>query len=89
MQGIDQSAAHQLASFVQRIEKLQEDIDALNADKSEIFKEAKHQGFDVKAMRAVIKRRRQDPAELSEQEALIETYANAVDQAPPISARDT
>ena len=51
-------AADQLRSFVERIERLQDEIDGLNADKSDVFKEAKGSGCDVAAIREVISVRR-------------------------------
>lgn len=63
-----------LRAYVERIERVQEDIDALNNDKSEIYQEAKANGFDPRTMRVLISERRQDPAEREEQEAMLELY---------------
>lgn len=70
-----------LRSFIQRIERLDEEIAGLNADKSDIYKEAKAQGFDAKAMRKVVQRRRavaKSRADVQEQDALISLYLDAV-----------
>jgi uncharacterized protein (UPF0335 family) len=64
----------QLKSVVERIERLEEEKKALADDIKEIYSEAKGNGFDIKIMRAVIRRRKQDAAELEEFEALLETY---------------
>jgi len=64
----------QLRAIVERIERIEADIAEMNSDKSDIFKEAKANGFDVKALKAVIAYRRKDPAERSEQEALFDLY---------------
>lgn len=74
-------AGEHLRSFVQRIERLQDEIDGLNADKSDIYKEAKSVGLDVKAMREVIKRRRamsKNKAAVQELDALVQLYFDAV-----------
>jgi uncharacterized protein (UPF0335 family) len=71
-------AAAQLKSFVERIERLDKDIKAFNDDKSEVYKEAKGYGYDVKIIRKVIAIRRQSTHDRSEQEALIDLYLNAV-----------
>lgn len=72
------AANDQLRSFVERIERIEEEIKASNDDKRDIYAEAKSNGFDVKALKAVIARRRKEPGELSEFEALVETYEAAL-----------
>jgi uncharacterized protein (UPF0335 family) len=67
-----------LQSIVKRIERLNEEKDALAADIKEVYAEAKSDGFDVKTLRAVIRIRRQDAAERQEQEALLEFYMQAL-----------
>ncbi len=71
-------AGDQLRSFIERAERLNEEAKALNADKSELFKEARSAGFDVKAMKAVIRRRATDSANLQEHDALIYLYERAL-----------
>lgn len=74
-------AADRLRAFVQRIERLEEEKAALAADVREIFAEAKGDGFDVKVLRQVIKRRKQDKAEQQEMDALLELYMSALGEA--------
>lgn len=76
--GVDPQTAAKLKSFVERIERLEEEIKELNADKSEVYKEAKGNGFDVKIIRKVVAIRRQETAERVEQEALIDLYLSAI-----------
>jgi uncharacterized protein (UPF0335 family) len=64
----------QLRSIVERVERLETDIAEMNADKSDVFKEAKGNGFDVKILKRVIAARRKDPAKLAEEEQLFELY---------------
>lgn len=72
----------QLRSVIERIEKLEEEIRDLNADKSDVFKEAKANGFDVAALRKIIAIRRQDPDKRAELDAVVETYMAALGMLP-------
>jgi uncharacterized protein (UPF0335 family)/ribosome modulation factor len=66
-----------LRSYVDRIRRLNEEIADLNADKREVFAEAKADGFDKKAMQTLIKRLDADQQELFEHDQLVQTYENA------------
>lgn len=68
------SAKAPLKAFVERIERLEEDKKTVAVDISEVYKEAKGDGFDVKAIRAIIRMRKQDTTARHEQEAIIEVY---------------
>jgi uncharacterized protein (UPF0335 family) len=74
-----------LKSFVDRIERLNEEIKGLNGDKSDLYAEAKNAGFDPKALKVVIGRRAKDPGELSELETLVATYEAAL--GTPVATR--
>jgi uncharacterized protein (UPF0335 family) len=79
----DEAAAHRFAkdhlkAFVERIERMEEEIKALNDDKRDIYAEAKANGFDVKALKTVVQLRRLDVEERKEQEAILETYLQAL-----------
>lgn len=69
----------QLKSVVERIEKLNEDLAGIKADIKEIYKEAKDDGFDVKALKDIIKMRKKDKDELAEQDEIVRLYRNALD----------
>lgn len=71
-------AADRLGSIVERIERLHEERKALASDISDIFKEAKSAGFDVKVLRALIRVRAQEPAEVEEAETLLDLYRRAL-----------
>lgn len=73
------TANRRLFSFIERVERLNEDKKAVATDTREVFAEAKAAGFDVKTMRQVIKRRAMDRADLEEQDALLATYETAID----------
>jgi uncharacterized protein (UPF0335 family) len=68
----------QLKSYIERIEKLEEEIANINADKREVYSEAKANGFDTKVMRQLIQLRRKDPQDRSEQEELLHVYKRAI-----------
>lgn len=77
-------AGDQLRSIVERIERIEEGIKALNEDKKEIFDEAKGNGFDVKIIREVIRLRKQDQEERDERESLLEVYLQAIETGRPM-----
>ena len=72
------ATGQQLKSYIERIEKLEEEKQNLQADIREIYSEAKANGFDTKVMRQLIRLRAQDPNDRSEQEELLDTYKNAI-----------
>jgi uncharacterized protein (UPF0335 family) len=76
-------AGDQLRAFVERIERIEEDIRALNDDKKAVYAEAKADGFDVKILREVIRLRKQDQDERDEQQSLLEIYLHALETARP------
>ena len=71
-------AAERLRSFVQRIERLEEDKAGLGQDLKEVYAEAKGEGFDVKVLRKLISLRKRDPQQRREEEELLELYLSAI-----------
>lgn len=71
-------SADRLRSLVERIERLEEERKALAGDIKDIFAEAKSAGFDVKVIRQIIRIRAQEPAEVEEQETLLDVYRRAL-----------
>ncbi len=67
-----------LKSFIERIERLEEEKSALVDDIKEIFVELKSSGFDTKVVRQVLKIRKQDRAERQEMEAVLDLYLSAL-----------
>ncbi|MGH6736033.1 MAG: DUF2312 domain-containing protein [Methyloceanibacter sp.] len=78
---LQSSAKDQLRAFVSRIERLEEEKAALATDLREVYAEAKGNGFDVKALRAVIRMRKQDQNKRREEEAVLTTYLHALGMA--------
>lgn len=74
-------AKDQLKSFINRVERLEEEKAALSADIKEVFSEAKGTGFCTKTMRTIIRLRKLDTADYQEREALLEMYKTAMDMA--------
>ena len=75
-------AGERLKSFIERIERLEEEKRALAEDIKEVYSEAKGVGFDVKTMRQLIRIRRLDEDDRDEQEALLDTYKRALGMLP-------
>jgi uncharacterized protein (UPF0335 family) len=71
-------AKDQLKAFVERIERLEEEKKTISDDIRDVYAESKGNGFDVKALRAVIRLRKQEPTERNEQQLILETYMNAL-----------
>ena len=71
-------AADQLRAFIERIERVQEDIGALSDDRKEIYAEAKAMGFDTKTIRTLVRLRKKDEAERQEEEAILDLYKAAL-----------
>jgi len=75
-------AGEQLKSFIERIERLEEEKRALSGDIKEVYAEARGTGFEPKIMRQIIKLRRMDKEEVDEAESLLDLYKRALGMAP-------
>ncbi|MBY0381614.1 MAG: DUF2312 domain-containing protein [Xanthobacteraceae bacterium] len=80
---VKEDAAHrfakdQLKAIVERVERLEEEKKTISDDIRDVYAEAKGNGFDVKALRAIIRLRKQDADERQEQETILETYMQAL-----------
>lgn len=71
-------AVERLRSLIERIERLEEERKALGNDIKDIYGEAKSAGFDVKVIRQIIRIRKQEPADVEEQEGLLDVYRRAL-----------
>ncbi len=71
-------AVDQLKSIINRVEKLEEEKAGIAADIRDVFAEAKGNGFDVKAIRQIIKMRKKDAAEREEEETTLAVYCRAL-----------
>lgn len=71
-------AKEHLQQIIGRVERLNEEKDALTSDIKEVYSEAKGQGFDVKIMRQIVRLRKLDTADRQEAEAVLDLYMNAL-----------
>lgn len=71
-------SADRLKSFVERIEKLDEERRAIGGDIKDVYSEAKGVGYDVKTIRKIVAMRKQDAADRAEQQTLLEVYCHAL-----------
>lgn len=71
-------AKDQLKSFIERIERLEEEKKSLSEDIKEVFSEADGAGFDTKALREIIKIRKMDADQRAEREAIVDLYMQAI-----------
>lgn len=71
-------ANERLHSFIQRAERMEDEIANAKLDLKEIFAEAKGEGFDVKALKRLIALRKKDKEKLSEENAMLRMYGEAI-----------
>jgi uncharacterized protein (UPF0335 family) len=78
MTEIGGNSKEQLRSIIERVERLEEEKAGLASDIKDVFTEAKGNGFDVKALRQIVRIRKQDPDKRREDDAVLETYMHAL-----------
>ena len=71
-------AKDQLKAIIERIERLEEEKKTISDDIRDVYAEAKGNGYDVKALRTIVRMRKQDANERQEQETILETYMQAL-----------
>lgn len=71
-------AKDQLKAIIERIERLEEEKATIASDIKDVYAEAKGNGFDTKALREIVRMRKQDPNERAEQQTILETYMQAL-----------
>ncbi len=81
VEGATTVAGDRLRSFIERVERLEEEKAAIMNDVKEVYAEAKGEGYDVKTMRKVVRIRKMDRADRQEQEALLDLYLSALGEA--------
>jgi uncharacterized protein (UPF0335 family) len=74
-------AKDHLKAFIERVERLEEDKKAISDDIRDVYAEAKGSGFDTKALRTIVRLRKQDVEERREQETILATYMHALGMA--------
>jgi uncharacterized protein (UPF0335 family) len=78
MSTLQASAQKQLRQFVEQIERLEEEKKALSGDIRDKYAEAKALGFDVKALRTIVRMRKKSQTERQEEESILEVYMHAL-----------
>lgn len=76
--GHNSVAADQLKAIIERIERLEEEKKTIADDIRDIYAESKGNGLDVKALRTIVRLRKMDANDRAEQEAILETYLQAM-----------
>jgi uncharacterized protein (UPF0335 family) len=74
-------AKDQLKAFIERVERLEEEKKALSDDIRDVYAEAKGNGFDVTALRTIVRLRKMETSERQEQQAILDTYMHALGMA--------
>jgi uncharacterized protein (UPF0335 family) len=87
--GTNGFAGEHLLSFVERIERLTEEHQAIGEDRTECYNEAKAMGFDAKILRKVIARRKMDTADRDEADAIEDLYESALAEAERKRLKDS
>ncbi|MET0546914.1 MAG: DUF2312 domain-containing protein [Caulobacterales bacterium] len=72
------NAREQLRSIIERVERLEEEKKTIADDVRDVYAEAKGNGYDVKALRTIVRLRKQDANERAEAETILETYMQAL-----------
>ncbi|SDR15889.1 DUF2312 domain-containing protein [Pseudovibrio sp. Tun.PSC04-5.I4] len=78
-------AVDQLRTFIERVERLEEEKKVISDDIKDVYAEAKGNGFDVKVMRKIVSLRKRKPHEREEEESILDLYLHALGMAEPIS----
>ncbi|MET0170924.1 MAG: DUF2312 domain-containing protein [Agrobacterium vaccinii] len=76
--GVEVSAANELRSIIERMERLAEEKDIIKDDEKSVMSEAKARGYDTKAIRTIIRMRKKDPNELANEQSVLDTYLAAL-----------
>ncbi|MEO0496272.1 MAG: DUF2312 domain-containing protein [Pseudomonadota bacterium] len=79
-------AREQLRSFIERVERLEEQKKEIGEEISDVFAEAKGNGFDVKVMRQIIRLRKVDASQREEEDAVRDLYLTALGMLPDLEA---
>ena len=76
--GIERVSKEQIRSIIERVERMEEEKKTISDDIKDVYSEAKGNGYDVKALRTIIRMRKQDANERQEAETILETYLHAL-----------
>ena len=74
----DVVAADELRQYIERIERIEEEMDGIKQDRKDVYAEAKAVGFDTKTLRQIIRLRKKDKDTRDHEEAMLDTYKAAL-----------
>jgi len=74
----DNISVNELRQYIERIERLEEELDGIKGDRKDVYAEVKAVGFDVKAVRKIVRIRKMDPTQRQIEEAVEDTYRTAL-----------
>jgi uncharacterized protein (UPF0335 family) len=80
-------SGNRILSFIERIERIDEELKELSEGKKEVLNEAKGEGFDVKILKEILRLRKRDQDERDEQESLLDLDLQAIQSAAPGEAK--
>ena len=83
----DTNSGQMILSFVQRLERLEEEISGINSDKKDIYAELKGNGFDPKVIKRLLSYRRKDKKVAEEEDAIFDLYLHAIETASQAPSR--
>lgn len=75
---IGNNSGAQIKSFIERVERIEQEMESLSTDRKEIYAEAKSLGFEVYAIKQIVKMRKEDEQKRREKEEILETYLSAI-----------
>lgn len=78
MSDIGDNAAKDVISILERVERLEEEKKQLSSDISDLYKETKGRGYDVAALKEIVKMRREDPSKREARESMVDVYLRAI-----------
>lgn len=77
---LNDNVAGHIVSFLERVERIEEEVKELNAQKSDVYKEAKAMGFNTKIIKRLVARRRRSADQLAEEDFELQLYMDAVER---------
>jgi uncharacterized protein (UPF0335 family) len=89
MTTLQAATQNQLRQFVEQIERLEEEKKAITDDIRDKYTEAKAVGFDVKALRQIVRLRKKSKTDRQEEEAILATYMHALGMLEEMPAADS
>lgn len=78
MSDLNSINTQELRQYIERIERVEEEMDAAKADRKDIYSEVKAVGYDTKAVRKIVRLRKMDKMKRDEEELILDTYKNAL-----------